>query len=230
MSGEEKDIFTKISNPAERSKLFYDLASSKVEILCKGQEDQIFKLKAEGFNSTSGFLECRSDDGKVPFKKQEDIIGYFFLGSEKYYFRALVHIIQNKMQLLINENVFQLQRRQNYRVRIPASYKAYFNIIDVNGASQSIPGKLADLSGGGCRVIYNMKSPLMKIDDSVVGTLFIGSRDPIDISGVVRHIKIDAPANTIQTFGIEFTKMTPIIENRLVSLTMDLYKEIFKNV
>jgi hypothetical protein len=229
MAAEEKDIFSKISNPGERAKLFNDLASSHVELVCKGKDDQLHRVRAQSFNSVSGHLECKTIDGRVPFADKEEVIGHFFLGSEKYYFQSITDVVLNKLHFVITEKVFHLQRRQNYRVIIPESYKATFDILRVNGQSQVLQGRLADLSGGGCRLVCNSSSSI-KMDDQVVGTLRIAKRDPIDISGVIKHLKPDTNTKNSQIVGIEFTQLTPIIENRLVALTMDLYKEIFKNV
>ena len=226
---EDKDIFTRISSFDERMKLFEDLARAKAEVLCKGKEDAVIRLRSQNLNYAEGYLDCTVEKG-TPVKDAEEVLGHFFLGSEKYYFQATVSLMKNRVHLVLSENVFHLQRRQNYRVRIPENYKAHFNIVKVNGTNLPIPGQIADLSGGGCRVLYMLTSPLMKLDDTVVGSLAIGKRDPIELTGVVRHIKIDSVNSSLQNFGIEFTSLTPIIENRLFALTMDLYKEIFKRV
>lgn len=226
---DNKDIFTRISQENDRRKLFGDLAHARGEILCKGKEETVFKVRAQLFFESLKYIECVSESGPLP-APQSDVLCHFFLGSEKYYFQSELQIWQGKIRLKVADEVFHLQRRQNYRVRIPENYKANFNIVKVNGKSENIPGQVADISSGGCRVIYKMDAPLMKMDDTVLGNLLISKRAPIEIEGIVRHIKVDNSAmnGEAQIFGIEFNPLSPLIENKLFSLTMDLYKEIFR--
>lgn len=224
---DEKDIFTRISSFDERMKLFEDLARAKGELLCKGKEDHMIKLRAMELNYAEGYLEC-TNQGSMTLTDAEELLCHFFLGSEKYYFQATISLVKGQVQLILSENVFHLQRRQNYRVHIPEKYAAHFNILKINGNEEKLIGKLADLSSGGCRVIYTMNAPLMKIGDEVIGQLTIKNQSPIELVGTVRHIKADIGNKIIQNFGIEFKDIAPTMENRLFAITMDLYKELFK--
>ncbi len=223
----DKDIFTLIGREEEKIKLWQDLAHAKGEILCKGKEDAVAKLRILFFNAKTKSLEC-AFESSTTLKNDEEYLGHFFLGGEKYYFQAVANVHQGKVVVALPEELYHLQRRQNYRVRIPDGYQAFYNIVLVNEVPQRIIGQLADLSSQGCRVIYRLDAPLMKLNDNVTGHLVIGKRPPIEINGVVRHIKVDEGNKVIQTFGIEFTPLPPIIENKLFAITMEIHKEVFK--
>ncbi|KHD89769.1 MAG: hemolysin [Bdellovibrio sp. ArHS] len=223
----DKDIFTLVGREEEKLKLWKDLAQAKGELLCKGQEDSICKLRVIFFNTKTNCLEC-TVESTTKLKSQEEYLGHFFLGGEKYYFQGFAQIHQDKVVVPIADELYHLQRRQNYRVRIPEGYQAFYNIILVNEQPQKIIGQLADLSSQGCRVIYRMDAPLMKLGDKVTGHLVIGKRPPVEIQGLVRHIKVDEGNKVIQTFGIEFTPLATMIENKLFALTMEIHKEVFK--
>lgn len=223
----DKDIFTLIGREEEKIKLWQDLAQAKAELLCKGQEDAVCKLRVSLYNPRSLSLECVFES-TTTLKPQEEYLGHFFIGGEKYYFQAVAQVHQGKVIVPLPQELYHLQRRQNYRVRIPDGYTAYYNIVQVNGGNQKIIGQLADLSSQGCRVIYRMDAPLMKVGDQVTGHLVIGKRAPMEIQGIVRHIKVDEGNKVIQTFGIEFTPLPPIMENKLFALTMEIHKEIFR--
>jgi hypothetical protein len=56
----------------------------------------------------------------------------------------------------------------------------------------------------------------------------ISKNSPIEISGTVKHIKVDDSNKTLQTFGIEFNSLSSILENKLFALTMEIHKEVFR--
>ncbi len=223
----DKEIFTLIDNPEEKAQLFQDLANARGELLCKGNEETLVKIRAESYSAKPQYLYCASESTNK-LANGEQFLGYFFLGGEKYYFEGTIIAFQSKYSMALPASIYRLQRRQNYRAKVPNSYVAMYNIVSVNGAKENIHGKIADISSQGCRVIYSMENPLMKIGDNVTGQMTMGARSPFEIQGIVRHIKVDEGNNVIQTFGIEFTKMPTITESKLFSITMELYKEFFK--
>lgn len=200
----DQDIFKLIKSEEERLKLFRDLAQAAGEVLCKGKAENLCKLRVESYNVKSNTLQCSLENGSTALENQESFLGYFFLGGEKYYFEGTITVSAGKYHLPLPQEVFHLQRRQNYRVRIPDGFQAFFNIKAVNNQAQPITGTLGDLSSQGCKVIYKLDAPLMKVGDSVVGQLVIGKNTPIEIAGTIKHLKIDDGNKTIQTFGIEF--------------------------
>lgn len=223
----DQSTFKLIARADEKAKLWDDMAKARGELMCKGTEDFICKLKVVLFNPKHQSWECTFASSTL-MKDQEEYLGHFFLGGEKYYFQAKAQIVNGKVIIPIPQELYHLQRRQNYRVRIPDGYQAFYNIIQVNDKPQVITGQLADLSSQGCRVIYRLNAPLLKVDDKVTGQLQLGKRSPIEVQGVVRHIKVDDKDNIIQTFGIEFTPLPTILENKLFAITLELHKEIFR--
>lgn len=223
----DKSTFKLVGRAEEKQKLWMDLAQARGDLLCKGSQDSICKLKVQIFNSKTQCLEC-TFESPVTMQEHEEYLGHFFLGGEKYYFQSKAQLHQGKVVIPVPEELYYLQRRQNYRVKIPDGYQGFYNIVMVNQQPQKITGQLADLSSQGCRVIYRMDSPMMKSGDKVVGHLIIGKRPPIEIEGEVRHIKTDDSNKIIQTFGIEFTPLTSIMENKLFAITMEIHKEVFR--
>lgn len=223
----DQSTFKLIARADEKAKLWDDMAKARGEFLCKGTDDSICKLRVVLFNSKHQALEC-TFESPVTMKDQEEYLGHFFLGGEKYYFQSKAQVVNGKVLIPVPQELYHLQRRQNYRVHIPDGYQAFYNIILVNQKPQKITGQLADLSGQGCRVIYRLDAPLMKAGDQVTGHLLIGKRSPIEVQGIVRHIKVDESNKVIQTFGIEFTPLTPILENKLFAITLEIHKEVFR--
>lgn len=222
----DKDIFTLISRVEEKAKLWEDLAQAKGEILCKGKEDVLCKLRVQRYNVKTQCLECAFETSET-LSANKEYLGHFALGGEKYYFQSAEKFNNDKVIIPLPEELYHLQRRQNYRVCIPDGYNAFYNIIEINGTPQNMVTRLGDLSSQGCRILSQMESPLIKINDTVTGQLVVGKRPPLDIKGIVRHIKIDKGNKVTQTFGIEFSPLASIIENKIFAMTMEIHKEIF---
>ena len=224
----DKDAFTLISRPQDRMKLFTDFGKSHGELLCKGKNESFCKYKAALFNPRTDTLECVPASA-ITLEDGEDYLGHLFIGGEKYYFESKAIVNQSRLHIPLPKSVYHLQRRQNYRAHVPASFKAYYNIVEINSKPQTIVGKLDDISAQGCKVTYQLEKPLMKLNDYVTGHLIIGTNAPIETQGQIRHIKVDEENKLLYTFGIEFVGLAPIVENKLFSLTMEIHKQIFRS-
>lgn len=218
----DKEIFTLISKVEEKEKIFQDLANAHGEIICKGQDENLIKLRVQTYQNK--ILECRNESSTT-FKNGEDFLGYLFLGGEKYYFEGKFQAQQDFCSLSLPAELYHLQRRQNYRVRVPDGYAASFNIVSANGKAANIAGRLADLSSQGCRVLYSHDNFSLKVEDHVLGYLIIEKKVPLELQGLIRHIKLTDGG---QICGIEFSPLSSILENKLFAITMELHKEIFK--
>ncbi|WP_413558665.1 flagellar brake protein [Bdellovibrio sp. HCB209] len=220
----DQEIFKKVSREDEKVKLFIDLASALGEVLCKGKSETLVKLKAVHWHSKSKHLECLLES-KETLANGEEFLGYFFLGGEKYYFEAKATVYQNRCQFQLPPEVFHLQRRQNYRVRIPESYPIYFDVTEINGSPVKIHARLADLSSQGCRLIEKGITTPLKSGDKLEGHLSVKKNAPIELSAEVRHIKNEDGS---QMVGLEFSGLSPILENNLFALTLEIHKEVFR--
>ncbi|MBO9666645.1 MAG: PilZ domain-containing protein [Bdellovibrio sp.] len=223
----DKEIFKQVSRIEERTKLFADLAQAQTEVICKGKGEALCKLRAAIWSEKSQNLECTLAS-TAKLENQEEFLGYFFIGGEKYYFEGRISVTQGKFYIPLPKELFQLQRRQNYRVRVPENYQAFFTIVSVNSLPHTVTGNLADLSAQGCKVVSKITALQMKVADKVTGHLVIGKNSPIEIQGIIRHIKNEDSLKNLQAIGIEFEKISPILENKLFALTMEIHKDIFR--
>ncbi|HEY1079214.1 MAG TPA: PilZ domain-containing protein [Bdellovibrio sp.] len=224
----DQEIFKLISKEEDKIRLWEDLADAKGEILCKGKDENLCNIKALFFNEKTKSLECRFNS-PVRLVLNEEYLGYVFIGGEKYYFQAKAQFNQEYVVIPLPKELYHLQRRQNYRVHIPAGYKGSFEILSLNSVAGKISCDLADLSSQGCKLQCLVSKASFHVDDVISGQLILGSREPIALQGIIRHLQLDASKKT-QTFGVEFTALSPIVENKLFALTMEVHKEVFKRV
>ncbi|HEY8271558.1 MAG TPA: PilZ domain-containing protein [Pseudobdellovibrionaceae bacterium] len=223
------DIFSKISTD-EGIRLFQDLANIRGEIVCKGSGEDVYRLTVERANGRQE-LHCSVPFGFLKPKPESDILGNFFIGGERYFFKSSVRTDADIVILRMDTELFHLQRRQNYRIKIPENYPAALHLSSYNDTSINLKGQLADLSCGGCRVVVAADLPLFEIGGHIDGKIIIKNRDPLAIEGILRYHKFEKSiSNPRQIFGVEFISLTALMEGKLFALTMELHREFFSRL
>lgn len=219
-------IFSKLSTD-EGLRLFKDLANVHGEIICKGEGDEIYRLVVE-LATGKKELHCSVPSGCSQPKKEINISGNFFIGGERYFFKTPVRIEADIVILRMDAELFHLQRRQNYRIKIPENYPATLQISSYNKGPVKLSGHLVDLSSGGCRVTLTASLPVLEAGSRIDGHIVIRNRDSLEIEGTIRYHKIDKSLSTTQqVLGVEFKPLSSMIEGKLFALTMDLHREFY---
>lgn len=221
------DIFTRISDPSEKAQHFLDLVKSRGEIIAKKPEPsaEVFVLLAHNYSNQK--LTCKFSGSISALKPTSSLILTFFIGSEKYFFQTEYEIVGDQISILCEKPLFHLQRRLDYRIRIPAGYQALFEIVSLNGITNKRSILLQDLSGGGCRIKVDPKTFFLKTQDEMKGHLYLPDRDPISVTGSVRHIRTEGHGEGPLICGIQFIGLTEPIKNKIIAVVMDLYRELF---
>ena len=224
---QSQDIFTKV-NDQEKQRLFKELATSRTKLICKGVGDQIYHFIAER-NHPNNTVICSIPFGIPQPDKDNDLICNFFLGGERYFFRSLAITKNDQVELSYEGELFHLQRRQNYRIKIPENYSAICLITEHKSIPVKLSAHIYDISSGGIRVELIANEPVLISGDSVTAHIFIGKREALQVEGIVRHHKLEkfATKPSKQIFGVEFTEMGSFIEGKLFAITMDLHREFF---
>lgn len=224
---QNSDMFSKI-NDQERLRLFKDLAAARVEIAAKGVPDEIYRFNVDRTTPRSQLI-CTVPFGLNTPESGKDLVCQFFIGGERYFFKALARIEHEKVVLEINSPLFHLQRRQSYRIKIPEKYPAKFLISELNKQGVKLTTDIVDLSSSGCRVALVASSPVLQPGDQIKAHLVVGNREPLEVEGIIRHHKLETFATkpSKQTFGVELNTSSSLIEGKLFSITMDLHREFF---
>lgn len=222
-----QDIFTRINDASEKARLMMDLASARGEIIAKRPDPSadVFILMAISY--THGKVNCKVTGASSPLPPSGDLILTFFIGGEKYFFQTEYLSLGDQLSLSTAQPLFHLQRREDYRIKIPSGYKALFEIVSINGQTQKRSIPMMDLSGGGCRIQIDLKVLPLKTHDELKGHLFLPDRKPISVVGSVRHLRGDSHGKGPVVCGIQFIGLTEPLKNRIVAVVMDLYRELF---
>lgn len=198
------------------------MAFSRAEVICKGLDDNLYKVQSERFEKRK--LVCKIPRGQtIPFFKDHEVIVTFNLASEKYFFKALCRTIAGELVFDFPFDIFQLQRRQSYRLKIPSSYKAQVAVVAHNHRQINLIAGMQDLSTGGCRFLVKVEESNFKIDDEIEIFMHFKGRDSLHCKAIVRYVN-----GTV--VGVEFQQTTPAFESTVFSITLELHKEFFAHL
>lgn len=229
MEQDPKDIFTKISNLDDRVRLAEDLVKLKGELLCKVQAaEDLFKLEASRIEGRTRLVCIHPSGSPLPGTFPVSAVVSFGVGHEKYFMTArLENVGGGYFELDFANDIFHLQRRQSYRIRIPEKYGGTYEIVTHDNKPRPMTGAIFDISTGGVRFLFPHNRPVLSVDDLVDGVLKIGPRERMPFKGQVRHVKFERDETALrQIVGIEFKGMSTGMESRLFSIVMELHREL----
>ncbi|MFN7824260.1 MAG: flagellar brake protein [Pseudobdellovibrionaceae bacterium] len=227
MTAPSSDIFTKISDETEKVRILLDLIRLRGEVQAKLPDPsaELFVMKAYDIINRKFICHLVGATGPLPI--QGDLISSFFLGGEKYYFSSNYELSNESLMFSIDHPIFHLQRREDYRLKIPAGYSALLENTHLNGKALKFSTPLSDLSAGGCRISLDLTKYPAAVHDELRGHLFLPERAPIEFISMIKHQRPDPTQKGLQICGLQFVSQTTKQKNRIAALVMDLYREFF---
>ncbi len=226
MSLPSSDVFTKISNPDEKTKIFQYLAANRVDLQARLLEksSMLFTLKA--FSLENQFLHCSITGMYKPkLEAKGELVLNFLAATEKYFLKTSYSLAMTNVIVSLKSDLYHLQRREDYRIKIPKGYGAHAEVASINGAPHLERITLDDLSAGGCRI--NVKKGLLKQGDEMEALIVLPMKNPIPCTMNVKHVSQNSQFKDFEFAGIQFSKISEINKNKLSATVMDIYREIF---
>ncbi|KYG61754.1 hypothetical protein AZI85_05890 [Bdellovibrio bacteriovorus] len=222
-------IFKKVAH-SEKKMLFREVAHDKMQVSVKGavQED-IFHLIAVQTEKDEALLCHHTADSKGITTAQKCVVNFAFK-SERYFFQTELYFESGWAVLKIDTDLFQLQRRANARIDLPDKYDGVFVLTSAGGKAYFLDCRVKDISAGGIKIELPANAPEVKIGDILKGNLRLGVRRAIEFEVEVRFAQKKDPvgaAPPTQMAGLQFLHVDNLLESRLLSLMMDLQREIF---
>lgn len=218
--------FKQINDKQIISNLLADVISHQTQIWIKVENYKTINSTLVLFKESSLFL-------KLEFQElHKNLIGtkifcQFTLAGEKYFFNGILKV--ENIQLVITQvkQIFLLQRRNNFRVKIPPNYGAYLIFKKINGSDCEIKSQLLDFGAGGVKAkLAKIHFPLIE-GDPVNVILKIHTKDEISLLGEIKNISTHYYEADFISFGVMFTNINPEMEARLFSIANDLYRELY---
>lgn len=220
-------IFKKVA-VSEKKMLFREIADDKLQLSMKGSiNEDVFHLIAVQTDKDETLLCHHTADSKDVTQPQKVVVNFPFK-SERYFFQTELSFSVGWAVLKTDVDLFQLQRRANARIDIPGKYEAIFSILHHGGKVHFVESRVRDVSAGGLKIEFKGAAPDLKIGDQIKGALRLGLRRAMEFDVEVRFAqKREVDGQVIQTAGLQFLNVTNILETRLLSLMMDLQRELF---
>ncbi|QDK38505.1 PilZ domain-containing protein [Bdellovibrio sp. NC01] len=222
MADQGQMIFKKVA-VSEKKMLFRELASDRAQISLKGEGDDIFHLIAIQTEKDEELLCHHTEDSKKHEVAQKVMVNFPFK-TERYFFQSELSFNSGWAVVKIDGDLFQLQRRANARIDLPEKYEAVFTLYLHGGKNYFLESKIKDISAGGIKIECPFVTPEFVIGERIKGTIRLGARRALEFDLEVRFAKVN---DKTQVAGLQFMNIDLTKENRLLSLMMDLQREIY---
>lgn len=224
---QSQNIFKRVA-VSERKALFRSICQAKVNLSLKTSDgDDVFHLQAIQTEKDETLLCHHTADSKDKSGIMK-VLANFIFEEERYFFQTDLEFSTGWAILKTDVDLFMLQRRANARIDLPPKYFANFNIIKYDGKAQFIECRIEDISAGGLKIVIPKAEPVLKIGDVLRGALRLGNRRPMELDIEVRFAQSKDEAGVkVQVAGVQFKEVDHLLENRLLSLMMDLQRELF---
>lgn len=217
------EIFIEIKDTSQKTKILEDLARRSMPIKIKGLAPSSDVFDASPRSLDSWKLLCRITEKSQDWKKDHALIVQFDHYDEKYVSQVSFELHENTISLDFNSALFRVQRREDYRLKIPRSMESSIKLL-IEEASFEF--NILDLSSGGCRIEVDIKNPLQK---NLKYSAILKPKDRSDIHARVEIRHIEKINEKVMSVGLQFIELTEIQKNRIAALVMDLYRTFFKS-
>lgn len=145
----------------------------------------------------------------------------FEISAEKYFFKSQVSTIASELLLTIPNEIFKLQRRNDFRVAVPASIPYTCEIIGVNSSPVKLKAEIRDLSLGGCQLAVKITGTSFHNGDELYLKLKLNSFDWDRIHcSSMRVISKDSDSKL--SVGVKFLETSAAFATDLQSLLVQL--------
>jgi hypothetical protein len=220
-------------NKEESEKISVSLRiSNAINLVGRSQDHLLYVLKSS-YSKESPNIFIFEVSGKNKIISKKSLTFSFSFGSEKYLFQADCESIENNMiKIVVVGQIFRAHRRQNFRLRIPESFKSEFFLQEHNGISLKSKDdriwKVVDISASGLRMESKSKNLILSQGDQLKGELRFQYRPSLVIEVVVRHIRNQTFGGMNQlSVGLQIEPLTVDLENKIRSVVMDIYRDQF---
>ncbi len=206
------------------------LLSGKVSLVGRLDNHAIVLAKStiDDKNVFSSF-NCTCKTNK-PVESNHKATFSFVTEGNKFLFSAECIFYDNeKVIIKPTTQIYTLQRRNFERIYLPEDYYAVIKISYHNMKLTRFFAKMANISAGGCSLIYRSETPSFKSKDIIKGSMHFNSRPPIDFEGEVRYRKVlKDNEQLIQNFGILFLPSNSLtVAKKMKVIIMDIYRDLF---
>lgn len=218
MSQPQQSFFNKITQVAFQELVDF-MGHNQTELVIKLQ-GQYIKTKVSAKKSDKNFGLSRFS----PYDfSNEPVVCSFQVQEDLYFFRSFLNTSQSDYSLQIPAAIFQLQRRNNYRVSIPVGLIYTCEVVAVNGVTKKVKAEIRDLSLGGCQVAISggAAAELVHQNDEFDIYLKLNRFEFSRLRLAAKHVKVIEGQNSI-LIGASFDELNADVLAELQAMLMFL--------
>lgn len=209
----EQSFFNKL-NQIRVNELVEFLSHNQTEITLK-VFDQFIKTNILSIKNNNSFSISRFSDFQF---SNEPTICTFQVREERYVFKSYLKSSPTDYIIQVPTELFQLQRRNDFRVSMPIGVYYECEIRSINGSSQNTKAEIRDISLGGCQLSIKGQSSIKENDEI---DLYI-KLDKFEFSKIpytAKHIKV-IEAQNLTLIGARLYDHSSELLSELHSLLM----------
>ncbi len=154
--------------------------------------------------------------------QNEDVICSFDVRNDKYFFKALLKATDSDFIISIPADVYQLQRRNDFRITITPSISYSCEVRLINFKKLTAKAELVDLSLGGCLIsLKNADKFEVPKDGEVEISLKINDFENQSIVTIAKHVRMIGSNNSLQ-LGLQYVDPSANFLSELQTLLIQL--------
>lgn len=224
---ETNTVFDRITTRYERQRVFQNIIDRKAYVsifTSLKKEIRFYPQRIRGQSLVGPKIEPIKDIDR------EEVIAQFLLAEERYFMKTVFERSGARdYQLSLSPDLFRVQRRDNFRLRFPEGYKAYWRPADAGVRGKEKKFVLSDLSGGGFAVDLKVTDPWVPQKGQVYeGVIHVGENFVIEVQAQARYVRsLGSAASGLVRGGFQFNDMPVIEKERLITKVLEIHRALF---
>lgn len=224
------DPFQKITD-LQKSNFFNGIPLRVKSILCKSK-DSLFSVTPTVVHSSHKIYFAFESEQNI-FKINDDLVCQAAPeGESTFIFKSYIRKDKNGYYLECTDDVFQVQRRENFRMKFPTSLSSK---ATVKCKDQKVIGKIYDLSARGTRIALQQPIDDIFLSETLPIELSIVGNPTIQITAIIKHSTqsfefLNDKKITVFYYGMQFLNISSENEKTLIRVNMELYRNFLSKV
>lgn len=222
---ETDKFFTKVTTRVDRERIFRWLVEGRMFFQVQSEKKEIRLFRALAISDASLHVEPEVADTNF----EGGVVVTIDFPEEKYFFKTRMLKTEKGFYLDVSQDIYKLQRRDNFRVALPAVYSAKVEIAAVSDESKVHSFSVVNLSGGGFAIEIGPTDNFnISQGDWIIGHMTMGGGFNKKFYAITRHSRpYGSQGSGLIRVGFEFSGFTEADKREVVSLVMGIYREMF---
>lgn len=214
------EVFNRISDVKEKQALISLLVAHRLKFFIKAEGEENDRITSAMVTGVLPQKKLTIEVTLKDFNRSGSTVAILQAVLEDKKIIGQVRIQQvkdNIYELEFTADLYQIQRREHFRLRIPPSFYAYF---EWKFEGRKLRIKILDLSAGGVLLVDEKIPPGIIVGQKIEGTLVIPGKEP-------RRLECEVKRSTGQVereLGLKFLDFGVDEQREMMAIVMDLYR------